>query len=149
MGCDIYSIAERKFNGEWKLILNVTPLTQRQYSIFAFLANVRNYSCIPPISKPRGVPVDISREGEACYLGDHSYSWLLLSELLEFNYDMIVEDRRTSRWVTSNYFSGAEIVDSGKGIKMTLRKYLGEGFFEELNRLKEKGVERIIFGFDS
>jgi hypothetical protein len=39
--------------------------------------------------------------------------------------------------------------DLGEGKQETLREFLGEGFFEDLQTLKECGVERIVFAFDN
>lgn len=59
----------------------------RNYRLFAFLADVRNGGCIEPLDDPRGIPQDASDaylwacsswEGDA-----HSHSWFLVSELLQ------------------------------------------------------------------
>jgi hypothetical protein len=71
----------------------------RNYTVFAALANVRNgrgfagiFTHIPiePISDPRGLPGDLSRGGRAWFEtngGDHSDSWLDLDEVLNYNWD--------------------------------------------------------------
>lgn len=71
----------------------------RHYTLFGWLADVRNgygfagvlqSSGIKPISKPRGFPEDIFAgcktapdEIDGKWMGDHSYSWLLGSEIIE------------------------------------------------------------------
>ena len=149
MGCDIHSRGERKVDGKWKLILGPEPFGDRNYSVFAFLAGVRNYSEVPPISEPRGLPDDIDDDGDGDYFGDHSYSWLSLDELLKFDYDAKIEDRRVTRQIAPNLTSGAETCAAGEGKLQTWREYLGAGFFEELERIKNTGAERIVFGFDN
>ena len=63
----------------------------RDYESFARLAGVRNSQGVIPISEPRGLPADyaptsaVHEEGwEQFELGDHSHSWLLAREVLEY-----------------------------------------------------------------
>lgn len=91
----------------------VTWYDERNYDCFAILANVCNghgFAGIPtgggfvPSSAPRGMPKDVStavarlhpdhpkHEAEASddiWLGDHSHSWLLLSELLDYDWTQV------------------------------------------------------------
>jgi hypothetical protein len=46
-------------------------------------------------------------------------------------------------------FNGAATAEPGGGQMMTYREYLREGFFDELEKLKAAGAERIVFGFDN
>lgn len=69
----------------------------------------------------------------------HSASWLSLKELLEFDYDQIFEDRR----------NGGYTCEPGKGELTTYKEFLGEGFFEDLEKLKNSGADRIVFWFDN
>lgn len=101
MGCDIHEIIEKKQpDGTWKMV--ETPLnTWRSYDTFAMLANVRNgygFAGCPtgagfiPISPPKGLPSDLSIDPDSYdddvpWLGDHSFSWLTLRELQEYDYD--------------------------------------------------------------
>lgn len=70
----------------------------RNYQTFELLAGVRPYQGYEIISSPRGIPEDLSisldvldNAGHSCdeqhplawVLGDHSFSWLLLSEIYE------------------------------------------------------------------
>lgn len=68
----------------------------RNYLLFAILANVRNQYNIQPISQPKGLPKDVSHEvkkqndeenGDA-----HTRSWLTLKELLEYDWQQKYED---------------------------------------------------------
>lgn len=108
------------------------PFGWRSYSVFAFLAGVRNYSEITPISEPRGYPSDMRVSEDDLWYGDgHSESWLSIEELNKHDYDrMIVDERR-----------GGEI--------MLLRDYLGRGFFHDLAELNRIGADRVVFCFDS
>ncbi len=69
--------------------------TDRNYSLFAILADVRNgfgFAGTPisrgfkPISAPRGIPKDFEQK-DPDELGDHSFSWLLVSELLTYDWN--------------------------------------------------------------
>jgi len=136
MGCDIHCYPERLGEADgWEPVLGLDPFEDRNYSRFAFLAGVRNYSSARPISVPRGIPANISPEVKRIFLqwGDdaHSASWLLLSELLEFDYGQTFEDLR----------------DGGQ--KKTYREFLGCGFFQDLETLRLRGAERIVFWFDN
>lgn len=86
MGCDIYLHTEVKINGKWHHYARVW--IQRNYLIFAKMANVRNYDgMVKPISLPRGLPFDVTeltnfdyKYGEADW---HSESWLKAEEITE------------------------------------------------------------------
>ena len=152
MGCDIHSRAERKVGGKWEVIPGLAPFNWRSYGMYGFLANVRNYSAVPPLAEPRGIPDDAPKVGEYdeySDLGDHSYSWLSVDELLAFNYDAPVEDRRVTVQVAPNCWNGGATAEPGGGEKTTYREFLGEAFFKDLEKLKAEGAERIVFGFDS
>ena len=63
----------------------------RNYTLFAILADVRNWSSsnIDPIDRPRGLPKDVSHEvkmaREYWDVNGHSASWLTLREILEYD----------------------------------------------------------------
>jgi len=155
MGCDIHSYVERKNDkdGGWECFSNFEPFNFRCYSVFAFLAGVRNYSKIPPISNPRGLPVDVSdgirRKYEECACNHHSASWLGVDELVKFDYLSEIEDRRYTKEIFPHFFDGGSTCDQGMGRKMTFREYLCPSFFEDLDRLQALGSGRIVFWFDS
>lgn len=78
------------------------PYDNRNYDLYAILSDVRNgrgFAGIEtgdgflPISKPRGFPEDVSpeikKDKEECCLLNHSASWLLLSEILEYNWNLM------------------------------------------------------------
>lgn len=127
-------------------------LGDRNYGVFAFLAGVRNYGAIVPISKPRGLPKDVSswveEEADRWASDGHSRSWLSIDELLNFDYEQMTEDRRCTR-MKNGVLNGGCTCDPGEGEKMTYREYLGESFFEDLAELKKEGVDRIVFWFDN
>jgi len=150
MGCDIHTQAEKKINGKWES-LNFSPFHWRSYGMFGFLANVRNYSAVPFLSEPRGLPEDIDDQylDYDNLLGEHSFSWLSIEELINFDYDQEFEDRRYTRQVSERFWSGSETCQPGEGSKTTYREFLGENFFEDLKKLQALGAERIVFGFDS
>jgi hypothetical protein len=146
MGCDIHTKAQRLVNDRWEDIPNTTAFDCRSYGLFGFLAGVRNYSAVTPIAEQRGLPPDMNLDDEdrQAYFGDHSYSWLSMDELLSFDYDIPMEDRRVTRGG-----DGGCTANPGDGTLTTYREFLGPWYFHELARLKELGTERIVFGFDS
>jgi hypothetical protein len=79
MGCDIHLHVEVKIEGKWQ---NWTaPNLDRNYDLFAKMADVRNYNQgTVPISKPKGLPEDISVVTKLSYdhwgVDGHSHSWL-------------------------------------------------------------------------
>lgn len=148
MGCDIHARIEKKADGRWLDIPSANAFDCRSYGIFGFLADVRNYSDVPPIAVPRGIPPDASKDVKADSDGwdtdGHTHSWLSMDELLTFDYDQPVEDRR----VTINGNGGCT-AQPGEGRMTTYREFLGKWYFDELERLKELGAERVVFWFDN
>ena len=166
MGCDIHSRVQKFIDGKWKTVEvplfpsdmldlftpksrwnepSVEPFSWRSYGMFAFLADVRNYSYVPPISSPRGLPDDVTNEEDE--YGDHSFSWLSLKELLDFDYSQTFENRRTFR-----DGSGAADAGPGNGVVMTFREFLGLLFFRDLAIMTCLGKPeeiRVVFGFDN
>lgn len=135
MGCDIYAYAEKKDEqGQWVYLPDVSPFDIRNYTLFSFLAGVRNYMNIIPVSVPRGFPDDASPEVLVEYMTDgdwHSASWLTIVELMSFDYGQLVGVREV-----------------GKAPR-PVAAFLGEWYFDEIERLSSLGVERVVFWFDS
>jgi hypothetical protein len=110
MGTDIHPYVEVRKNGAWTRAKVDVP-RDRNYFAFGKLANVRNGSgfagCdmgdpLRPIAEPRGLPPDTSiqnneieewRSSDYVSLGDHSFSWVMLSELLAIDYNAKVTMR--------------------------------------------------------
>src|SRR5690349_22470025 len=127
MGCDIYSRVEVRANGRWtRRALTEAghgpeagadePFPYRQYGLFGFLADVRNYSCSPVIAPPRGLPDDIDltadeREEFADGWYHHNASWLTLAELLAYDYDQVFWDRRVTKALPSGVLDGAALAE--------------------------------------
>lgn len=159
MGCDIHTFVEVKKDGKWEFVKGVTPFDTRNYGIFGLLADVRNYSRVPVIAEARGLPGDLSpfmvkKTAEDSFYDDdgHSASWLLLSELLEFDYAQTFENRRTSGWLGPRTLSGSVTCDEGEGENETLRDFLGYAFFADLTSLETLGEPddvRVVFFFDN
>lgn len=163
------------YEGEYTSI----PFHWRSYAVFGFLADVRNYSHSESISECKGLPHDSEYlnsvspyaydrnpmngedipESERDTIrknlleGDyHSYSWLTLKELLKFNYDEDLWDRRVSKQIAPNAWSDSQLAEEGEGEITTYREHLGSLFFSDLEVLKTLGDPedvRIIFWFDS
>lgn len=73
MGCDIHSHVEsQNENGSWERVIweqqeefDAGPFDWRSYGLFGFLADVRNYSAVPPLADQRGLPEDVSEDVRA------------------------------------------------------------------------------------
>ena len=116
--------------------------------MYGFLANVRNYSAVPFLSEPRGLCEDISKEllEHATDADGWGFSWLLLSELLDFDYDQEFEDRR----VTIKGDGGCT-AEPGGGRMTTYREFLTKAFFEDLEAMAWLGAPhnvRVVFWFN-
>ena len=152
MGCDIFSRAEKRIGEKWQVISGLHPFSDaRSYRVFGFLADVRNWAGVMPISQPRGLPQGVvapvdEETPDDEWLGEHSFSWLLVSELLAVDYDRVVEDRRTTG-VVDGITYGSITAEPGQGRSMTLRAFLAPPYFEDLDALVAAGADRIVFGF--
>ena len=160
MGCDIISFVERK-NREtqkWEVVRDCikvneyyrefhgkdiisSPFDWRNYDMYAFLAGVRNRSCITPIVEPRGIPNDASEEIVSLYNREpgHTSSYLTVEELLAFDYDRSISEME-------EYLEEDDEEDP-----KTIREFLGTFFFNDLESLKSIGkpsMVRVIFWFD-
>lgn len=175
MGCDIHSFAEKKNRetGKWEKVGNAFtldsfdremakkdkddhPFCWRSYSLFSFLAGVRNYDRCEPLSKPKGMPKDVSddvkSEWEMWEPDGHSASFLTLRELCEFDYEKVFWNRRITKQLSQNSWTGAALAEEGEGKMISYRQNLGEMFFIHLEDLKVLGDPddvRIVFWFDN
>lgn len=128
MGCDIHLYVEKKVDGvwvsadEWKSDEDgrmIVPYEKefyndRNYDLFAILANVRNgrgfAGCYTgegfnPIADPRGIPDDVCEavkfEYDAWDGDGHSHSYFTVKELLEYDW---TQKTKKSGWVSSVEF---------------------------------------------
>jgi hypothetical protein len=146
VGCDIHTTAQRLEGGKYIDISGLRPFDNRDYGVFGFLANVRNYSHVPPLAAPRGYPEDYRVELD---WDKHSASWLLVSELTIFDYDRTFEDRRCMKQTGPNSWDGSADAGEGNGKIVTYREFLGPSFFKDLAELVREGAQRIVFDFNS
>ena len=195
MGCDIHSFVEVKRDDKWERVfdkifqdygdsMTSEPFGNRSYSVFGFLADVRNYSHCPPISEQKGLPEDsewlnsphkyayetnpmsgevipyAERETNKKYLQDdwnyHSFSYLTLKELVDFDYSKTFENRRYTKVEVNSsggrFSDGSAVAKEGEGEIITFRNHLGTGFFQDLAQLRMLGSPedvRIVFYFDN
>ena len=148
MGCDIHDLIQIKKDGKW-VNSDFLGYRHRDYKTFAVIAGVRNRYSITPISLPRGLPpiekdvavseierilkLDPKIENfEDSELGDHSFSFLLAKELLEFNWDKHTNQGITYKEMCLLFFETFVT----KTIKDLADKYGAENV-------------RWVFGFDS
>lgn len=103
MGCDIHMYMEKKVNDRWETadffhyapnrrgemeLTRIEFMGDRNYKLFARLADVRNGYGVQPIAYPRGVPKDLSDYVRNWYNVEHDWtfghSYLTLREIFEF-----------------------------------------------------------------
>jgi hypothetical protein len=108
MGCDIHMYVEYKtknnINREWRcgdcfrvdnpfaekpIIKRVDLYDERDYSLFAVLADVKNSNFFEYIAEPKGLPDDVTeyvrQEYTAWGVDAHSCSYFTLRELIEYH----------------------------------------------------------------
>ena len=130
MGMDFECVCEKKVEGKYvRVDLQPTPFNERFYHHYYFFIE----EGAPIFFAQRGLPYDdMCPEVYDYYRGGfckHSESWVLLSELFSINYEQCYP----------------AFTD---GTLMTLREYLGESFFIELERMRESGVDRMVYWLD-
>ena len=157
MGCDIHTIVEVKTSDGWvETVLDEPIFNWRCYGVFSFLAGVRNYAGIPPIFACRDWPIDATEEAlskkERWRCDAHSATYVMLNELLEFDYDQPMENRRVTKQIAPKWWDGGCTAEPGDGQMTTYREFLESGFFKELERLSKLGEPtnvRVLMFFDN
>lgn len=177
MGTDIHIVAEVKRDGKWHLS-DVSVPRDRNYDTFGILANVRNGfgfagvktgEPLTPISLPRGLPKDMSEalkeklSPDSYFLGDHSFSYITLKEMLEYDYNGLVaecgmvthaaaeafrkEGKLPEEWCGWTNREGHEQMTWPRPLKDAA--WLFGEIVLSLIPLGEPENVRIVFGFDS
>lgn len=81
---------------EWHVKSEDCIYTSRNYLLFTVLAGVRNTVGVVPISEPRGLPENVSNEirliSDEEGQDAHSHSWLLGSEVLDYDWDQEIRE---------------------------------------------------------
>ncbi len=99
MGCDIYLYFERKNpEGKWEQIMIPEKLVpeDRNYELFAFLADVRNSSGITAQFADRGIPADSTcpiNPQDCMWFGDSRFTYAYLDEILKAPWKKVKLDR--------------------------------------------------------
>lgn len=140
---------------------------ERDYLVYAVLANVRNNFNIIPISEPKGLPNDVCEnirlESENNFKGEHSHSYLSLRELLMYNWNQEVslatleesEDNAIEKYGSSILF----IEPYAERLRVVYQAVLSDEipkFMEVMEKLKDYAQNndlsydniRIVFWFD-
>lgn len=138
MGCDIHLYVERRLASGWAEV-NREFNTDRNYTLFEMLADVRGGLGLPVISERRGIPSDASpgvRDIAESWSSDgHSHSHLSLREL--------------------NAYDWGAAMPSGCSWAATRGEAAGAFFSETLPALRELSDDgvgddvRIVFFFDN
>lgn len=175
MGCDIHFYVERLENGKWVSADKWTPneyaggegepetevkyedcfCSERNYNLFAILADVRNGSGFAgcdtgdgfvPISKPRGLPDDVSEQVNADatrWDGDgHSHSWLTVEELLAYDW---TQTTRRRGYLTADEYWRWNKWDRKEG--ESPQSYSGDVVGGSVRKVTEKQMQRLLQPF--
>ena len=101
MGCNIHGCIEllEYPNSEYERWKQSYPIQyDRDYYFYGVIADVRNYLELEPISKPRGLPKDVSpgTKYDSDQMGGdaHSHSYLYANELRDYDWMQIIPDGR-------------------------------------------------------
>lgn len=115
MGCDIHAAIEYFDGAAWRSYLVHNPLAvlrgdeeeltasiklDRNYNLFAILGNVRNSFDLVSITDSRGLPGDISEGTRKALSYEHSATFIMLQEILDFDWEQVYIESGTTDAVT-------------------------------------------------
>lgn len=180
MGCDIHPYAEVLTDSGWKKA-DVEVPSDRNYWAFSLLAGVRNGAGfagsdtgkpVTPISEPRGLPEDTSiadsddddfDSPSHVWLGDHSYSWVTLAELMAIDQSAPIERHAVAK--PEDIVNYAKIGTLPEEMYVFTSRpgyapisyqstvaqsaFLIQKMIDALSHLGDPSKVRIVFGFDS
>lgn len=146
MGCDIHLHTEIKRNGIWQH--HSEAKIERNYPLFAKMANVRNGYKIVPISNPKGFPEDATEltklHSEKYGCDGHSHSWLSAAEISELH-RWIMNEARPKEWFGKDpWIWGCDNMPYFMGTHLN-------GFVDYPEDWEPHGIEdvRYVFFFDN
>lgn len=158
MGCDIHCYVEYKYKAidHWNSFGSEIRL-DRNYTLFAKLAGVRNYGKVKPVAERRGMPDDASYEaryanllfvttspGEEYITPERAAKWVAdgISKYVGNDNSWVTHpDWHSHSWLTTQEFAQA-IEGSGEP------QY--EVLLETLRAFETRGYEaRVVFWFDN
>jgi len=134
MGCSITCTAYKRLDDGRFSQIPTDTFQDKNYSNTAFLADVRNYTGIVPIpfggaERPVPPPTSLDHNSlEWCWdTGPDALIWFTIDELLKFDYSKPCR------------------VDGNE----TYREFLGDGYFEEIEKLRASGATHVMFELNS
>jgi hypothetical protein len=135
------TVTAHKLKGEEWVEIETDFMDSQDYDLYGWLGNVRNFAKIPSFHPYRGLPDWYSKSENwgwtslisfsDPHFGNHSKTWYTLDELVNFDYDQSFTHCREG-----------EVI-------MTYRECFGEKYFEDLEKIKEEGVEILIMSWDT
>lgn len=135
MGTDVdFYLVKKDENDVYHYVADL-DYSNRNYALFGWLANVRNYSDIPNISELTYVKLEHNFE-ENYLIG--SYSIVSCRILRTFDYDQPVEDRRVTVQTGPRSWNGGATCKPGGGKMTTYRDLFDDEWFEIINELTEE-----------
>lgn len=101
------------YRKEWEGVVDVVPLVDRDYDFFGLLFGVQNHTGLAPLTTPRGVPADVSRQAarelQRCPDSWFEHTWVRLDELHALNWDQVVITNREF-WHKAGRTDGAGMI---------------------------------------
>ena len=148
MGRNLFAFPERLVDGQYETDEHDRFFDWRQHDLWSFLSGIESPTGIPAIAETRGIPPDGLRFepfiSEGIFSDMDHMSWLSVQELLAFDYDQTFVG--TFRIIVDDDDGHFDYVpDPEAATEMTIRRFLGQGFFDELARLAASGADRIVF----
>jgi hypothetical protein len=125
----------------WEVDWRDMVFKERNYDLFAILANQRNSINMPNISEPRGLPEDVTPEIRLQIINSecHTMTWFTIEELLAYNWNQVFH-------YEDETMNGEKIMESINYAEC------GKLFLEALNRLigrNNPSEIRLIIAFDN
>lgn len=140
-----YQAEKRGEDGEWENVASVNHFgLPSDYDLYGWLGlECRNYAAMPPLpTTHEGLPEGLE-VAEWNFFNSGGPHWVLVKDLLEFNYDAPVENRRVlngSDWRLT--------CERGKGEMTTYRNLFSATWFKDLEIMRETGATHLVFWFD-
>lgn len=160
MGCDIHFYVEKRVNGTWVSAdtwekdapYHENIYSDRNYSLFAILADVRNghgFAGVKtgdgfvPICQPKGLPEDCSPEVKADsdnYGADgHSHSWHTVADIMAYDWTRVAKE---CGWVQGVAYE--EWIRWKKREGESPREYCGDSWGAKVLKISSAEMDELV-----
>jgi hypothetical protein len=162
MGCDIHAVLVTEKNGKLEIVKD-DAIPDRSYVLFGALAGIRS-NLIEPLPQVRGrgltkemielFPYTVDERSsldKGAYIGDHSFTYLTLSELVDLNAKILDEMPNAIICCCPCHKDDEDVIDNTEEREYTkhVLDVLGSIYFDMLDFQGESNQVYLIMGFDS